>query len=265
MRLCVFALKMKPFILVHGAFRGGWAWHKVLRILQTYGHEVFAPDLTGAGEKAYLNSAKITLQTWTDDIKNLIKTEDLSDVVLVGHSQGGIVIQAVAEAISERISRLIFVDAPVLRDGECGLDVLPKSVREKFGETPRNALIQPISLQPSDDFSAAETAWINARLTAVPTNPSFETICVKNSSKIPHEYIFCSRTPPFYPASFTRQRFDAEKISYKLIDAPHDCILSHPKLIAKILERITIEKYFGIFCDDETWTEMFEKIEQDRA
>lgn len=226
---------MKFFILIHGAFRGGWAWQKVRRILQSKNCEIFAPSLTGAGERAHLNNEKITLQTWTDDIKNLIEAEDLRDVVLAGHSQGGIVMQTVAEEISERISRLIFIDAPVLRDGECALDVIPKEVREKFGETPRNALIQPLPMQPNEDFSAEEIDWINARLTPVPTNPSFEKIRVEKSKHIPHEYIFCAKTPLFYPSGFTRQRFDAENISYKLIDAPHDCLISHPQMIADFL------------------------------
>ena len=251
-------------VLVHGAFRGGWSWHKVGRILESKGCLVFAPDLTGAGEKAHLNSARITLETWTNDVKNLIETEDLRDVILVGHSQGGIVIQAVAETVAERISRLIFIDAPVLRDGESALDILPKEVREKFGETPRNALIEPIPLHESEDFSADEIAWINARLTAVPTNPSFDKIRIEKSAKIPHEYIFCKQTPPFFPSSFTRQRFDAEKIEYKFIDAPHDCILSHAEMIAGILAGDFAGKYFGVFRNDKTWSELFENIEKEK-
>ena len=228
---------MNPLILIHGAFRGGWAWQKVQRILESKGFQVFAPSLTGAGEKSHFNNAEITLKTWTNDVVNLIESEDLRDVVLVGHSQGGIVIQAVAEAISERISRLIFIDAPVLRDGECASDVLPPEVREKFGKPARNALIQPIPLQESEDFSAEEIAWINERLTAVPTNPAFDKIRVKKSALIPHEYIFCSKTPSFFPSSFTRQRFDIEGITYKLINAPHDCILSHAELVEELLSQ----------------------------
>ncbi|HMS41771.1 MAG TPA: alpha/beta fold hydrolase [Pyrinomonadaceae bacterium] len=223
------------FILIHGAFRGGWAWHKVKTILESKGVQVFAPSLTGAGEKSHLNSTEITLQTWTNDIVNLIESKDLRDVILVGHSQGGIVIQAVAEAISERISQMIFIDAPVLRDGECALDVLTKDVREKFGEPARNALIPPIPMQKSEDFSAAEIALINAQLTAVPTNPSFDKIRIEKSRNIPHRYIFCTKTPPFFPSSFTQKKFDIEKIEYELIDAPHDCILSHSELIAELL------------------------------
>jgi pimeloyl-ACP methyl ester carboxylesterase len=224
-------------VLVHGAFRGGWAWQKVRRILQSQGFEVFALSLTGAGEKAHLLSAEITLQTWVEDIVNLLNCEDLRDVILVGHSQGGVVIQAVAEAIAERISKLVFIDAPVLRDGECAIDVLPKSVREKFGETPKNALIPPMPLQANEYFSDEEIAWFNQRLTPVPTNPSLEKIHIERSANLPHTYIFCSQTPPFYPASYTRQRFDRERINYQLIDAPHDCIWTHAELIAEILKK----------------------------
>lgn len=199
------------------------------------GLEVFAPSLTGAGERAHLNSSQITLKTWTDDIVNLIESEDLHNVVLVGHSQGGIVVQSVAETIPGRISRFVFLDAPVLRDGECALDVLPPEIREKFGAPSPDALIQPIALKPNEYLTKSETDWVNARLTPVPTNPSFEKIRVLHSAKIPRKYFFCSQTPSFYPSSFTRRRFDAESVNYELIDAPHDCIWSHAELIAEIL------------------------------
>lgn len=229
------AEQKSTYILIHGAFRGGWAWQKVRRILQSQGHQVFAPSLTGAGEKAHLLSPQITLETWIDDIVNLLNCEDLSKVILVGHSQGGMVIQAVAEAVVERISTLVFVDAPVLQDGQCAVDVLPKEVREKFGETPRNVLISPTPLSPNQFISAAEIEWFNQRLTPVPTNPSLENLSLQRSAKLEHKYIFCAQTPSYYPASYTRQRFDTEGITYHLVDAPHDCIWTHPELVAELL------------------------------
>ncbi len=225
-------------VLIHGAFRGGWAWQKVRRILQTKGYEVFAPSLTGAGAKVHLLSGQITLETWTDDIVNLLNCEDLHNVMLVGHSQGGIVIQAVAEAVTQRISQLVFIDAPVLEDGQSAIDVVPMEIREKFGETPRNSLIPPTPLRPSQYFSEDEVVWINQRLTPVPTNPSLKPIRIQRSANLPHQYVFCSETPPFYPASYTRQKFDLEGIDYKLIEAPHDCIWTHADLIAKLLLQI---------------------------
>ncbi len=227
-------------VLVHGAFRGGWSWQKVRRILQSRGHEVFSPSLTGAGEKVHLLTPEITLETWTNDIVNLLKSEDLSNVILVGHSQGGIVIQAAAEAVSERISQLVFIDAPVLEDGQCAIDALPKEMLEKFGETPRNALIPPMPLQQNEHFSNKECEWINQRLTPVPTNPSFEPIRIQKSASVPRSYVFCSQTPPFYPSNYTRQKFDNQGIDYKLIEAPHDCIWTHADLIANLLLQICI-------------------------
>jgi pimeloyl-ACP methyl ester carboxylesterase len=228
-------LNPNPFLLVHGAFRGGWMWQKVRRVLQSNGHEVFAPSLTGAGEKVHHLSPEISLETWTNDIVNLLNAEDLSNVVLVGHSQGGIVIQAVAEAVTERISQLVFIDAPVLQDGQSAIDILPQEIREKFGETPRNSLIPPMPLRPSEHLREEEIFWINQRLTPVPTNPSLEPVQIRRSANLPHQYVFCSQTPPLYPSNYTRQRFDDKGINYKLIDAPHDCIWTHSELIAEIL------------------------------
>jgi pimeloyl-ACP methyl ester carboxylesterase len=226
------------FVLIHGAFRGGWSWQKARRILQARDYEAFAPSLSGAGERAHLNRPDILLEDWVNDVTALLNAEDLKNVILVGHSQGGIVIQAVAEAVPERIAKLVFIDAPVLRDGECAVDAIPAEIRAKFGETPANALIPPMPLKVSQDFTEQEVSWINARLTAVPTNPSLERIQIARSFKIPHEYIFCAQTPPVYPASFTRHRFEAEGVKYLLIDTGHDCIMTHPQLIADLLVEI---------------------------
>jgi len=235
---------MTNFILVQGAFRGGWSWQKVRRILQAHGCEVFAPSLTGAGERKHLNNAGITLEIWVADIVNLIEYEDLSNVILVGHSQGGIVIQAVAEQIPEKIAHLFFLDAPVLCDGEAAVDVLPQEVREKFGETLPDRMIKPFPLKPSNGFSAEETEWINARLTAVPTNPSLAKLSLKNplAAQLARTFVFCTETPPMFPASFTRKRFDVENVPYRLIEAGHDCILSQPQIVADLLIEIAVQK-----------------------
>jgi pimeloyl-ACP methyl ester carboxylesterase len=231
-------MSKSPIVLVHGAFRGGWAWQKVRQILQAKGFDTFSPSLTGAGEKAHLLSVEITLETWVLDIVNLLKYEDLTDVILVGHSQGGIVIQAVAEEAAERISKLVFIDAPVLQNGQCALDVLPKDLREKFGKIQGNTLIQPTPITENEYFSAEEAAWFNERLTPIPTNPGLQKIRVEKSAKIPQKYIFCSQTPPFFPSVFTRQRFDKQGVKYELIDAPHDCIWTHAEKIAEICQKI---------------------------
>src|SRR5580704_13879861 len=96
---------MSTFVLVHGAWHGGWCWKRVRKALQAQGHEVFTPTLTGVAERSHLLSPQVNLETHIDDVANLIQWEELSDVVLCGHSYGGCVISGVADRIPDRMAR----------------------------------------------------------------------------------------------------------------------------------------------------------------
>jgi pimeloyl-ACP methyl ester carboxylesterase len=111
------------YVLVHGATGGGWDWKVVDKLLTANGHTVYRPTLTGLGEKVHLASPAINLTTHINDIVNVILFEDLHDIVLVGHSYGGMVITGVMDRIPERISHVIFLDAAVPDDGMSALDV----------------------------------------------------------------------------------------------------------------------------------------------
>jgi pimeloyl-ACP methyl ester carboxylesterase len=106
------------YVIVHGAWGGGWAFRQVDSLLTADGHKVFRPTLTGQGEKVHLASTNINLSTHIQDIVNVILFEDLHDIVLVGHSYGGMVITGVADRVPDRIQRLIYVDALLPLDGE---------------------------------------------------------------------------------------------------------------------------------------------------
>ncbi|MGC4039081.1 MAG: alpha/beta fold hydrolase [Chitinophagaceae bacterium] len=109
----------KPvYVIVHGAWGGGWAFKKVDSLLTAKGCKVYRPTLTGQGERAHLASAEVGLSTHIKDIVNTILYEDLHDVILVGHSYGGMVVTGVADSLPGRISKLIYVDAFVPDDGE---------------------------------------------------------------------------------------------------------------------------------------------------
>src|SRR6476660_1698835 len=97
---------MTAFVLVHGAWHGGWCWKRVTPLLRAAGHEVFAPTLTGLGERAHLASRGINLDTHINDVVMLMEAEELEDVVLVGHSYAGMVITGVADRAPQRIRRL---------------------------------------------------------------------------------------------------------------------------------------------------------------
>jgi pimeloyl-ACP methyl ester carboxylesterase len=113
-------------VFVHGAWGGGWQFHKVQPLLEEAGHTVFRPTMTGLGERVHLAGPEVGLSIHIEDIVNVLEFEDLDDVVLVGHSYGGMVIAGVADRVPHRIARLIFMDAMVPENGE--------SVADLFGE-----------------------------------------------------------------------------------------------------------------------------------
>ncbi|WP_051664226.1 alpha/beta fold hydrolase [Dyadobacter crusticola] len=115
--------KPRTFLLVHGAWSGGWDYAAVDSSLRAKGDIVYRPTLTGLGERVHLSNANINLATFVTDIVNVIRYENLHDVILVGHSFGGMVISGVAEIVPERISQLIYLDAMVPDDGQSAKDV----------------------------------------------------------------------------------------------------------------------------------------------
>ncbi|MGD9921263.1 MAG: alpha/beta fold hydrolase [Pseudorhodoplanes sp.] len=114
---------MTTYVLVHGAWGGGWKFARVASLLRKRGHSVFAPTLTGAGERSHLLSGAINLSTHVTDVLNVIRYEDLSGVVLLGHSYGGMVITQVADRIAEKIAALVYLDAFVPEDGQSLFDL----------------------------------------------------------------------------------------------------------------------------------------------
>ncbi len=114
---------MSTYVLVHGGWDGGWAWRPVASELQSAGHEVFTPTLTGSGERVHLASPAVGLDTHILDVVNVFRYENLSDVILVGFSYGGMVITGVAEQVPERIRQLIYLDAFVPQDGQSAADL----------------------------------------------------------------------------------------------------------------------------------------------
>jgi pimeloyl-ACP methyl ester carboxylesterase len=235
-------LSPATFVLLHGAFRGGWMWKPVRRRLAAAGHEVFASSLTGAGERAHLGHGGLSMETYITDVVSLLESEDLERVVLVGHSHGGFVAAAASERAAARIGHLVFLDAPVPRDGESAIDMMPAAARaERHGGAPLPDELPPTPLEPGDGLSEADARWANARLTPHPTRPSFDKISLRNPAALalPRTYVFCARTPPYYPSSFTRKRLDDEGVPYRLLDAGHDAPLSAPAAVASLLLEIT--------------------------
>lgn len=108
---------MTSFVLVHGAWCGGWIWKHVASALRARGHDVLTPTLTGLGERAHLASPEVGLGTHVEDVVRVLEYDDLTDVVLVGHSYGGMVVTGVGDRVPERLAQLVYLDAFVPREG----------------------------------------------------------------------------------------------------------------------------------------------------
>jgi len=116
---------MAPFVLVPGAWLGGWAWRDVAARLRDRGHDVYPITLTGLGERVHLARPEVDLETHIADVVNTVQWNDLEDVILAGHSYAGTVITGVAERIPDRIQHLVYVDSAPLADGMAMVDLYP--------------------------------------------------------------------------------------------------------------------------------------------
>jgi len=159
---------MSRFVLVHGAWHGSWCWQRVRSQLQAAGHEVFTPTLTGVGERSHLLRREIDLETHILDVLNLILWEDLSGIVLCGHSYGGAVVTGVADRVPERIRALVYLDAFVPGDNENVLQHVPKAELEQMLEATNNVgegwKVPPI---PAEVFKVndKDRDWVNDQCT----------------------------------------------------------------------------------------------------
>jgi pimeloyl-ACP methyl ester carboxylesterase len=159
----------KTFLLVHGAWHGGWCWRRVSDLLEAKGHKVFAPTMTGLGERSHLLTKDVNLTTHITDISNVLIWEGLSDVVLVAHSYGGIIANGVAERHHENISSIIFLDAFLPEDQET---LLEKS-SPAFVDAIKAAIAKGdagIKAPPASAFGVEEKdrAWVDSKITPHP-------------------------------------------------------------------------------------------------
>ena len=218
------------FVLVHGAFRGGWAWREVRARLVMAGHDVHAPSLVGAGELSSRVGDVTGLGVWTDQVVDLIELEDLRDVVLVGHSQGGLVTTSVANRIPERIATLVHLDAAVPAPGDRAIDLGPSMPEPP----PRDAVVPPRPVEPGGEYDDALAAWVNARLCPSPVGPALDPVPAV-PDRVDEVFAFCAGTPDGYPSTYTRARIQAAGRDFTELDAGHDAPLTAPALVADLL------------------------------
>jgi pimeloyl-ACP methyl ester carboxylesterase len=146
------------FLVCHGAWSAGWAWKKMHPLMAEAGHRLVTPTYTGLGERAHLANPSIDLETHIQDILNVIKYEDLRDIVLVGHSYGGMVATGVADRARDRVTQLTYIDAFVPDDGQSLLDLnRPRRIRRptSHGSASAASICRSNVLRPSSRCTAA--------------------------------------------------------------------------------------------------------------
>src|SRR5713101_1421889 len=161
---------MTTFVLVHGGWVGGWYWRRVTPLLEAAGHRVFTPTLTGLGERSHVRSPAIDLDTHIEDVVSVLHYEDLHQVVLVGHSYGGIVITGAAERSADRLAHLCYLDAFVPKDGQALADFVGPAViadaREKAQLSSDGSRVpMPFPLAAVGVTEDSDVAWMTPRLT----------------------------------------------------------------------------------------------------
>jgi len=162
---------MATFVVAHGAWSAAWAWKKMRPRLRERGHELWTPTCTGLGERAHLASPDVNLDTHIEDVCALLVMEDLRDIILVGHSYGGMVATGVADREAARINRLVYLDAFVPRDGQSALDLHPPEMRERIRSAVLNGdgwRLPPNPLPP--DTPEDDLAWMAPRRMPQPSS-----------------------------------------------------------------------------------------------
>lgn len=227
------------FVLVHGAWHGGWCWRDVAAVLRTAGHQVFTPTMTGLGERAHLLNAQVGLSTFIDDIAAVILSEELDNVVLVGHSFGGHVINGVADRMPQLLRQLIYLDGLVVQHGQSALSIMPPAVQAERTRT-MDAEGLRMTIPSPDQFGLsdpAQLAWVMRQLTPHPLKGYTEPLQLQHplGNGLPKTYI--AVTDPWYaPLAELRQWVRSQPDwDWRELAACHNAMVSAPLALASLL------------------------------
>jgi pimeloyl-ACP methyl ester carboxylesterase len=228
---------MTTFVLVHGAWHDGSAWNAVIKHLEAKGHQAFAPTIAGHGKGANKN---VNHAQCTRSIVDYIVGKDLTDIVLVGHSLGGTIIAKVTEAISARIRRLVFFAAPILKDGERAIDILPPHYQTSFStianESKDNTVMLPFEIWREAflndaDLELARSSY--AQLSPSPYQPLVDNLDLKQfySLPIPKSYLYCTEDTSLPQGEWSYHPRLSNRLGlFRLVQMPggHEVMFSNP-------------------------------------
>jgi pimeloyl-ACP methyl ester carboxylesterase len=237
---------MATYVLVHGGGHGGWCYDKVKVRLEDAGHKVFAPSLTGLAERSHLLSPKIDLSTHISDVVQLLYYWDLRDVVLVGHSYGGMVITGIADRAFDRVAKLVYLDAANPRNHESLVDVAGPVIEvvRPMGEVIDGVELVLLPAPGAASFygiaDPKDQAWVDERLTGHPWRCFEQKLDLQNEKAlwaIPQYHIVCESTVISRDPALMKQALDEGRLWS--IDTGHDLMITEPELVTKALIEIS--------------------------
>ena len=229
---------MADIVVAHGAWSAGWAWKKMRPLMAARGHVLWTPTYTGLGERAHLATPEVNLSTHITDVVQMLEMEDLRDVVLIGHSYGGMVATGVADRVPERLAQLIYLDAFAPEDGQSlamltGQD--PGAMRAAAEDGWKSP---PRPLPP--DTPRADVAWVAARRMSHPVECFTQPIRLTGAgSNLPRHYIYALRKDDrdsfgrFHQRALTTPGWTSHQI-----DASHSPHITAPQALAELLDAI---------------------------
>ena len=232
----------KTFVLLHGAWHGGWCWEQVAGPLRARGHRVTTPTQTGLGERHHLISADLTLETFGQDLINHVLFEGLTDVVLVGHSFGGNAVSIAAERIPERLAQIIYLDCTIFQGGARLVDNMsPGKLRERvksFEASPDGIAVDPPAPEVFGVLDPAQAAWVAARLTPHPISTMLAPLPItgKPGNGLPARYIACT-DPQYHPTERVRDWAEMLGCAPEQIATGHDAMVTDPDALVEVLDR----------------------------
>lgn len=233
---------MATFVFVHGGGHGGWCYQRVARLLRAEGHDVLTPTLTGLGERAHLLSSAVDLDLHIRDIVAVLESEDLHDVILVGHSYGGMVITGVGDRAFDRLACLVYLDAATPRAGQSLVDVAGPVIN---AVRPDGAVVDGVELVllPSPDAGllygvtdSEDLAWMAERLTPHPWQCFEQPLELTHEAELwalPQYHIVCTATLPTRDPELMREAREAGRLWD--IDTGHDLMITEPRATADAL------------------------------
>ena len=222
------------FVLVHGAWHGGWCWIKTTRLLTDAAHTVYTPTLTGLGERAHLARPEVDLETHIQDVAAVFEAEDLRNVVLVGHSYGGMVISGVAARVKGRIARLVYLDAFVPKAGQSAFSLMLPDRADAYRKSAADGWRIPSP--PPERFgitSQRDVEWAQKRFVGQPLQTFEQPIAT--AASVDGTYIYCSKPAMGLFEQFAERLRDDRKWRFHDVKTGHDAMVTAPGELAKIL------------------------------